>query len=330
MDNYLVNKYLIGDATEREVQQLFNWIYLSEDNKKQFIEYKKAWALTSASDMTSQSTEEGWGQVRKSLPIGQKNRKLYRVMRYVAILIIVFGIGMTVQYLSFKDSNENTLFAKGLTTIQVPKGQTSSVVLADGTEVVLNSGSSLSFFPVLTEGNRLVKLEGEGFFKVTHDSIHPFIVQTDDIDVKVYGTSFNVNAYAEENTVSATLVEGSIGLLDKKGHQLIRLAPNEKVTYKKETFDLKVEKVDARKFTAWKEGIFEFNNIKLSELAVILERWYNVEIVIEDSKREQVIYEGTILKHKSIHQILDILKYTANLNYKFEEQAGKPDIIRWY
>ena len=141
-------------------------------------------------------------------------------------------------------------------TIRVPRGGEYNLQLADGTKVYLNAGSSLRYPVRFTGKRREVTLSGEGYFEVAKDSTQPFVVRAGDVDVRVLGTAFNVNAYPEKETVATTLVEGRVQVNYKTGQQVIQ--PGMQLVYDKQNGKVDVSVVDTEVYTSWKDGYYYF------------------------------------------------------------------------
>lgn len=326
MDYSLINKYLAGDASEAETREIFHWIEAARKNRADFIRYKKVWALTSKSNV---DTPQAWSEVAVSLA-KPRNRRIavYRHWIVAAGFLLVFGLGALMQYIF--DEKTHREFSYGAETlIEVPPGQMSDVVLSDGTKVQLNSGSKLYYSGKFSEGERTVRLEGEAFFDVTNDPEHPFFVKTTGLDFKVYGTSFNIQAYPEDNVINTTLVEGSLGLFGKSGSELVKLVPGETATYRGNDKKLHIDHTDPDLYTSWKEGLVTFRNEKLKDIARKIERWYNVEIVIKNDRLGEELFLGTILKNKPVDQILEVFALTSSLKYRMVPRADQPTLIYW-
>lgn len=325
MDYSIINKYLAGEASEAEVKELFSWIESSPENREEFIQYKKIWVLTSGAE-THQ--EINWNPDLVNSGKERPIRRLATYTKYAAAVIIIFGLGMVLQYIAGqKNSPAYTYLAD--TQIEVPKGQMSSVVLPDGTTVHLNSGSKLVYASGFNSGERTVNLEGEAFFNVAKDKKHSFIIKTKSLDFKVYGTSFNVQAYPDDSEVNTTLVEGSLGVIGKTGSEIVKLVPGENANFKEESKKLVVTNVDLELYTSWKDGMVTFRNEKLKDIARKIERWYNVQIVINNPKLSDELYMGTIMKNKPIDQLLEVFKLTSSLNYRIVPRADKSTLIYW-
>lgn len=326
MDYTSINKYLAGEASEAEVQEVFQWIDDNPQNRKEFIQYKKVWALTANSPV---GTEKAWAPVKAELTGSKPAKiKIIRLLRIAAALILALGLGAVIEY-QLSNHSSPAFSYQANTQIEVPAGQMSKIVLPDGSVVHLNSGTKLVYSGSYHSGQRTVTLDGEAFFEVAKDQQHPFIVQTKDLNFKVYGTSFNIQAYAEDNETNTTLEEGSLGVIAKNGDELTRLVPGENITFDEQTRKLTVDKVDLLLYTSWKDGLVTFRNEKLKDIAKKIERWYNVEIIISNPELGDELYMGTIMKSKPIDQILEVFKLTSSLNYRIVPQADKPNLIYW-
>ena len=323
MDYLKINKYFSGEASEKEIREIFDWMQSSAENKKELISYKKIWAMTLSSN---ENLDESWSRLFVRNTKIQRNTSLIRnALKYAAVAIIIFSLGIITHYLL---APQNLTYLTD-TLVEVPAGQMSKVILPDGTTVQLNSASTLIYSSKFNSRERIVRLDGEAFFDVAKDKAHPFLVQTKRLDFKVYGTSFNIQAYNEDEKTYATLVEGSLGVLGKDGKEYSRLVPGDHVSYYSNTNKLDLSKTDVDLYTSWKDGIITFRNKSLAEIAREIERWYNVEIVIENEKLANENYMGTIMKSKPIDQILEVFRLTSSLKYRIVQRPDKPNLIYW-
>lgn len=326
MDYSIINKYLSGKASEAEIQEVFRWIDADPENRNEFIQYKKIWSLTSKSN---ENSHQAWINLSAKLAKPKaKQFQLFSIAKVAAGLILAFGLGILVQYIISVNPKIDRIYLAD-TQIEVPLGQMSNITLPDGSTVLLNSGTKLVYSGNFNSGERIVNLSGEAFFDVAKDIAHPFTVKTNSLDLKVYGTSFNIQAYPEDKKSMTTLVEGSLGLIDKSGRDLLRLKPGENATYSDETKSLQVAKVNLDLYTSWKNGLVTFRNEKLKDVAKKIERWYNVEIVIKNDRIGEELYLGTILKNKPIDQILEVFSLTSSLKYRIVPRANQPTLIYW-
>lgn len=158
----------------------------------------------------------------------------------------------------------------------VPRGQMKTVLLSDGTAVTLNSGSLLSYPETFRGDTRNVYLTGEATFEVAHDKNHPFIVSSQDFDVKVLGTVFNLSSYAEAESSSVVLVEGSVAI--RQGSQETLLAVNQKAEYSRNGGRLRVSGVNVSDYLNWNKGGITLMHADINEIIRILENRYDVDV----------------------------------------------------
>ncbi|WP_298486017.1 FecR family protein [uncultured Maribacter sp.] len=201
--------------------------------------------------------------------------------------------------------------------ISIPYGRTFKLTLSDGTTVHLNAGSTMKYPINFIKGNqREIYLKGEAYFEVAKDEDHPFIVNTNDIGVRVLGTHFNVNSY--ENTDSYTvLAEGSVVVYDQimkddlDTH--IKIVPGQKASLFKENITIK--NVDVNKYLGWRNGRLLFDNEEFKDVVRKIERKYNVKIENEYSKLNNLKFKGDF-EDESIIDLLDTFKESARFNYE--------------
>ena len=182
-------------------------------------------------------------------------------------------------------------------TLTTPSQCDFMFILADGTRVWMNAKSSLRY-PVAFHGKeRVVYAEGEIYLEVARDEKHPFFVMLNGMKVEVLGTSFNVNSYADEDYAEVTLVEGRVAAhVDDKSYDLL---PSRQLRWdkKNESVDIRIVNVDD--YIAWKRGQYVFKGRSLEEVAKVLERWYDMEIIFEDEKSKKTVYTGVINKEEN-------------------------------
>ena len=198
-------------------------------------------------------------------------------------------------------------------TLLVPRGSEYDLVLSDGTRVFLNAMSEFRY-PVRFKGNfRKVILQGEAYFEVAHSEF-PFIVTTNQLDLEVLGTSFNINAYENSGNIITTLVEGKLKVVSAvKPEENWILLPNDQAIYNLDKKNIKVEKVDVSLFTSWKDGELNFHDMRLEDIMTILTRWYSAEVFYLDSSIRDLRFTGSLDKYENINYILDIIESTKKV-----------------
>lgn len=202
-----------------------------------------------------------------------------------------------------------------LNMITIPKGGQYTIMLPDGTNVWLNSESSLTF-PVAFKGStRKVSLKGEAYFEVAKNKAMPFIVHTDNTDIKVLGTHFNVHAYKDDNTIKTTLLEGSVRLSSTTSSTV--LTPGEQGTTDASNGRITQKKVNINQVMAWKAGYFIFRDDDIHDIMKQISRWYDVEVVYE-GYTTNMKFGGTYAKSKDINELLKGLEYTGLVHFRIE------------
>ena len=200
--------------------------------------------------------------------------------------------------------------------ISTPRGGQYTIELHDGTKVWLNAASSLRYPTVFTGGNRLVELEGEGYFEVAENATKPFIVKlTDGTEVTVLGTHFNINSYGDENSIKTTLIQGSV--LVQQGSQQKKLKPGDQAQTGQNKFNVvHVENTD--QIVAWKNGYFSFHDEDLQSIMRQLSRWYNVEVSFPEGASD-VLFSGELDRSLKLEELLDVFT-TMKINYQIENR----------
>jgi transmembrane sensor len=193
-------------------------------------------------------------------------------------------------------------------TLVVPPKLDYRILLSDSTEVWLNSGSSLRFPYVFAGNTREVFLEGEGYFNVTKNAAKPFIVHTAATNIKVLGTSFNVHAY-DPNTATTSLVEGSV--IASNGSTEVKLVPGKQAIWQGGSFDTR--SFDETETLSWMSGISYFYETRLSDIATILNRWYDVKVVFDNPAHANQKFTGAVNKNKPIEVFLSNISISSGI-----------------
>lgn len=203
-------------------------------------------------------------------------------------------------------------------TMTTPRGGQYRVVLSDGTQVWLNAGSSLSYSMIFSGHERRVELSGEAYFVVAHDTKKPFIVQTANQEVKVLGTSFNINAYSNESRTVTTLLTGSVQLSSRKGAEKAYLIPGQQSIMSNRDFD--VQQVEVSLFTAWKDGEFRFQATPLTDVMRQIERWYDLDVDFSNIP-EDIKIHASMQRNKKLSTVLHALEKITDLKFKVEGRS---------
>lgn len=205
--------------------------------------------------------------------------------------------------------------------VYIPYGETFSLRLSDGTKVWLNAGSKLRFPQKFANSKqqRVVYLEGEAFFDVATDKERPFIVNTQELDIKVLGTEFNVSSYGSDDVISITLVEGSVSVYETRTPKnALVLEPSYQANYDKFGNNLSKKMVDTNVFTAWIQNKLVVDHLKFSEILVRLERRYHVKFVNNAEYLNEETYKGEF-ENENIESILKTIALSTPFSYEIDQ-----------
>ena len=317
---HIISKSIIGELNQEEKSKLEEWISSHPDNSKEYEAYTELWNKSKKLVLSdSINVEASLAETKKRINLSGKNRRWSVLFKQVAaVLILSVSFSILYNYFVIKGTNGEIPEQIVYQEIKVAYGTQTKIILADGTNVWLNSGSTLRFPNSFQKANeRKVDLNGEGFFEVTKNDTKPFIVNTSKLDVKVYGTSFNVSAYEDYNTMNVALVEGKVSLIKKYGNEikeLIVLNPNEVVEYNINEKKLyhSADNNYMQKYIAWKEGQIVFYGDPINRVIERLEKWYNVDINITDNALQNYSFTATFID-ESLEQVLKLLCLSSQM-----------------
>ena len=204
--------------------------------------------------------------------------------------------------------------------LRIPKGGEFKLQLADGTRVYLNSATDLRYPVAFTGSERRVYLKGEAYFEVAKDAEHPFIVVTDDVQVRVYGTSFNVNTLGADG-VRTVLVEGKVGIRGQDSDREFVLKPNELAFYDRNSRDMKIETVDPDLYTLWRKGIFVFERETLENIMNTLSLWYDMEVFFQSESAKKLHFSGHMKRYEQIEDILHAITDATGVVFTINDRT---------
>lgn len=209
-------------------------------------------------------------------------------------------------------------------TLTVPYGKRFELLLSDGTKVHLNAGTSLKYPIQFLEGMiRQVFITGEAYFEVEKDTVHPFIVNTSDMNVKVLGTQFNIQAYPEDDVAQVVLVEGLVSLYDNSKKNKLKektlLKPNQKAIFDKKNNDIKIDPAITSIYTSWLNGEIVFRDMPFENIVKKLERHYNVTIITNNSKLSKKVFNANF-GAVTLEKVLGELKEVYGISYTIDNK----------
>ena len=235
--------------------------------------------------------------------------------------------GMSVrtsdQALVYVDSLQKDREVEVQNRLITPKGGEYTLMLADGTKVWVNAASEISYPVRFIKGERRVRLEGEAYFEVAKDSKKPFIVEIDGMEVKVYGTKFNINT-RRTDYMHTTLVEGSVSV-KPKGRPEVMLEPNQQAVFNKLSGRVAVQDVDVMPYVAWHVGNYFFENKSMSEIMDELSLWYDIKVFFMNNEVRDERFSGYLPRYGEIDKLLGLIEKTSHVHFEIK---GKVIIVR--
>ena len=307
MNKDILYKFFEGNASFEEEAAVKQWMEESAENRLAFLKERK---LFDAMLLLGNEEIIKNGKKRFSINLSSLRTELIKIAAVVAITL-------GGSYFYYQSSLEKELMA--MQTITVPAGQRINITLVDGTNVWLNARTSLSYPVKFGKNNRQVVLDGEAYFDVTKDKIKPFIVQTDNYNVEVLGTQFDVNAYSETGEFETTLMSGSVKVASASDStQKITLKPNNKVYL--QDGKLHVTAVDDYNPYRWKEGLICFKNETFTSIMKDFEKYYGLTIQVKNKNVFKYVYTGKFRQTDGIDYALRVLQKDIKFTYQRDDE----------
>jgi len=307
-----LEKYFLGELSDLEKKSLLDKIESDENLKSEFFRMQHTVALSKLHPQKGDARlallmiNELDGKLKQK----QTHRIMQRVIKYAAVVALLV---MNSWLLFHRESVPEEEIS--YTTIEVPKGQRISMTLPDGTEAWLSPRTIMRISNQFNKKNRLLELNGEGYFVVTKNKEKPFIVRTDQHDIKALGTRFNVFSYEESSRFETDLLDGQVevsGLNYPK--QCVLLNPGERVALENNQLVKSISRFNNEEYL--KNGIFNFNNKAFVEILEYMSLWYDVEFDIKDSAKKELLISGKFRQSDEVKNILKALQGVHKFRYK--------------
>lgn len=352
----LIVGYLTGSLTGEEEKELISALGENPEYRHLLSEFLHAWQIASfAQPQNDNLLKLKWNKLKQRIESSLLAAKFSlhtflndkRAVR-IALCGVAAGVLLFITFLVLLPKRGNKLPERQdlCFSINTPNGTRSEITLSDGTKVWLNAGSILEYSAAYNVNSREVTLNGEAFFQVATNKKKPFVVKASGLNITAYGTAFNVKAYPEDRTITATLVEGKIKVegVDREQKRFAYvLEPNQNVVIEKDPLpsgkeqmtgtdktkpaaghELVIpvyrkihlnEQVNTIAYTSWKDKRWVLEKESLRDLVVSLERRYNIKIHFESKELENLNFTG-IIQNETFEQVLKILQLTAPICYE--------------
>ncbi len=253
-------------------------------------------------------------------------KKIYYSFLKIAALLLLpsFITVATLSYfLATNTATTNTDNIESWAEIHSPVGAKTHFVLPDGSEGWLNGMSSIKY-NVSFEKNREIELKGEAWFNVKHDNGKRFVVKTNNFNVNVLGTKFNVLAYDNDETSEVILEKGKVLVTGEGGSFSKNLKPDQQLIYNNVNKNITINRVDAVSYTAWKDGLLIFKDQPMSKLAERLGRNYNADIILHGQELKELVFRAKF-KNESLEEILKLISISEPIKYKIHKRYKQSD-----
>ncbi len=301
----ILYQYIKGDVTDEDRRKILRWLQEDKAHEQEYLSLRKLYDLNvwNAEEKQKSSLPQ-----KKSISIRKISLKFLKIAS-----ILIFGILTTYFFMKESYSSQTQM-------IYVPFGQRSELFLSDGTQVWLNSGTTLNFPENFSQKARNVTLDGEAYFKVAKNKDKPFIVHSEQHNIKVLGTEFNVKAYQGKNSFETALLEGSIEILSIKDEKAYIIEKNETLSFKEGK--MVKEAISDFNYFKWRDGLICFEKESLISLFEKLELYYDIRIVNKNESLKKGSYTGKFRIRDGIEHVLKVLQLKHQFTYKKDDDAN--------
>lgn len=311
---HIVDHLLREEKSVQTDRELNDWADLSPENNAELNTYRKIWdASADASVINKFNTDEAWQKVDSEIEL--RNSRSRRIRNIGLVLS-----GMAASLLIFFSLNFFTdIFSGSEATIAMSTtyGSRSEVVLPDGSLVKLNAGSNLKYHFDKVSRTRKVDFSGEAFFEVSKSKTPFEILTSDGLKVKVLGTKFNLSTYPDDGTVQTSLFEGKVEL-SKAGSSSLVLKPGEMAVLDKNSNQIFYAKGEISRTTSWMQNKLYMENMSLTDVCKYMERWYDVQITLQNKDLGEKIHYTGVLKEQTALDVLNALCQLSSISYELK------------
>lgn len=306
MDEKLLQRYVEGNVTTKEVETVVDWLDADGDHVKEFMSLHKLYDIS--------VLNSGKRTYRRQIRTTPFRRLVIECVRIAAIACLLIG----GKYLLAPPGSSDTPLR--YQTLYAPSGQRAELILPDSTKVWLNAHSRLMYPVTFQENNREVELDGEAYFDVKRNEASPFIVKTKKLEISVLGTEFNVSAYSERSDFEIALLKGRVELKSTEAAFTYRMQPGEQIRYKDGRYA--ASRIKDMDYFKWKEGLLCFNNQPIEEIIDKLCLYYDVRIEVGSQPFLKERYSGKFRVKDGVEQVLKVLQLEHKFTYTKDNESN--------
>lgn len=317
----IIIRYLDGSASLNEKKHLMEWLQSSVANRNDFVEIRDLWLSCDAALSNEAEINIALERLRNRIhhsSTGKRMRSKWQQIAAVILLLISIGYTIYTKHTADRTNTDIQIQNQLITAI----GSKGHFVLPDSSVVWLNSGSKLIYPEHFDKNNRTVTLEGEAYFQVREDKTKPFVVKAGEMDIEVLGTSFNVSNYPVSTVVETVLLTGSIKATMHSINKEEILAPDQLLSYQKETGKTEINTTSSKYHIDWIKDRLVFDNDRLTDVIISLEGWYAVQIDCPKAFSDKHRLSFTV-RGENLQEILHSMSFIIPIKYAIENNRIK-------
>jgi ferric-dicitrate binding protein FerR (iron transport regulator) len=327
--------YFAKELADQQERELLEWLNENPSHRDTFSKAADSWATAHVPLFMAnmQSGLDGFFGRQDQKKHSRSNLRKFKPVFFgniAAAILILAVVGSLSYYMGQRESRDNLLefmaSRQVFSKITTPRGATSKILLPDGSQAWLNAGTHLTYTCNYGKGIREVHLDGEAYFDVVPDENHPFVVKSNNLDIKVLGTAFNVKSYPNDEQIKVALVTGSVHVKVGRPEEEamdFTLSPDRMLTFNKETENVEIKEFRKGDVLAWTANELKFENLSFVNLAKDLERKFDVRIRIESERLKKEIFSGSFSSGYFLEQILR----EVDMERKYSWTRQKDEII---
>lgn len=314
----IIIKVLQGSEDKELLDKFTVWYNESDDNKLLFLQLKDIYDRRRGGIYPEESyVYETWNRLNKTVRSRKSSKRSLNLIilgasvAAIAIVLMVLGIGVL---------NKNNGYIEWIEVSTFPRSAPKTINLPDGSTVIMNASSYLSYPEKFTSNKKEVFLDGEAYFKVINDNKSEFVVHTTRQSINVLGTEFNVLGYSSNHITITTLVNGKIELETFDEHDRIVdkvvMRPNDQIKFDREVNETNVSKVDIAEVKAWINGVYSFRETSIEEITQRMGKVIGATFIVPDEEIRNEEYTGKLFYNQTFEEIIEVLNF--NDQFKFE------------
>ena len=307
IDQHILIRYFLKQASEEEKEAIRQWIESNEDNRRRFIRERIRF---DASILVDEAAVEPSTKIASG-----KRYRLHPALNWS--LKVAASVLLLLGSFYWYDNYRTAQLAQTFQCVYVPAGNRTNIQLPDGTNVWLNANTSLRYPMVFSKTRREIQLDGEGYFEVAKDAKKPFVVQAGEIDVEVLGTCFDLDSYFSGEFVETALLNGSVKISGKALKDPVYLKPNELFRYRKSDQIASVEEAKVGLYADWIKDRLVFDNDCLSDILISMEGRYNMDIECPKQFAASTRLSFTI-RQESIEEVMEAMSQIVPVKYEIK------------